>query len=165
MSAGSVFVPAGNPSLLQPECFLLRCQASSYWWTGDRTGREGTSDTHRLGNHRMLCSNDLTSASSTAGEGAPSANTGDLTGRGRRKPNIPPAPRGAQVLSQPGPVWITVSSYMLPSSLPWQACLLSPLSFLPHDGFIFGVQACPSQGETTIVVTLVQENRFPYWNF
>lgn len=112
---------------------------------------------HRLGNHRMLCSNELTPASGTSGEGAPSTNTGDLTGRGRRKPNIPSAPRVAWVPSQPGPTWISVSSYTL--SLPLfhgQACLLSPFSFLPHDGFISGVQACPSQGNPKIATSLVQ---------
>lgn len=112
MSSGPVLVSAGNPSLLQPESFLLS-PASSYWWVGDRIGREGASDTHRLGKHRMLCCNHLTPASGTAREGAPSANTGDLTGIGTRKPNIPPAPRGAWVPSQPGLTWISVSSYML----------------------------------------------------
>lgn len=160
MSAGSVFVPAGNPSLLQPECFLPRCQASSYWWTGDRTGREGASDTHRLSNRRMLCSNDLTSASGTARGGAPSATTGDLTGRGRRKPNIPPAPRGARVPSQPGSVWISVPSYTL--SLPLlhrQACLLSPLSFFFMMALFLVCKPVPNR------VGLVQGNSFTYWKF
>lgn len=61
---------------------------------------------------------------------------------------------------------ISVSSLML--SLPLfheQACLLMPLSFLPRDGFISGVQACPSHGEPTIMMSLVQEKSFPYWNF
>lgn len=134
MSAGSLFVPAGNPSLLP---HFLRCQTSRYWWTGDRTGREGASDMHRLGKPQDALHHHLTSARSTARGGEPSTNTGDLSGRGRRKPNISPAPRGASVPSQPGTTWIFVSSYTL--SLPLfhkQACLLiSP--FLPASWWFY----------------------------
>lgn len=156
------FCTCWKPSLPQPERFLPRCRASSCWWTGVRAGKEGAGDTHRLGNRRMLCSSDLTSASGTAREGAPSASTGDLTGRGRRKTNIPPAPREARVHSQPVPTWISVLSHTL--SLPLfhgPACLLSPLIFLLHDGFISGVQACPNQGEPTVATSVLQENSFP----
>lgn len=49
MTAGSIFVPAGNPHPLQPECFSPECQASTYWWTWDRTASEAASKIAHIG--------------------------------------------------------------------------------------------------------------------
>lgn len=87
-----------------------------------------------------LCSSAMTSAKSTARQGAPIANAVGQKGRKRRKPNIPLPRRGGRVPSPPGPRRTAVATYTLclPLFHP-RACLLGSLSFPLHDGFISGL--------------------------
>lgn len=165
MTAGSIFVPAGNPHPLQPECFSPECQASTYWWTWDRTASEAASKMHILGNRMLLCFNDLSKQHCARGH-TDCKHRGPEGQENKKTQTLSLSPRGAPVPSLPQLRWTAVAPYIL--SLPlfhMQACLLNSFSFPLHDGFISGVYVCPGQGWPAVATSLVQENHFPHWNF
>lgn len=144
MSAGSIFVPAGEPSFLQPERFSPKCQASSYL-VNMRRNSKGSSRWNAQVGQSPAALREWPQNNSTAREGGQIANAVDQKGRKRRKPNMTPAPlRGLPAL----PTRAKADSCsclhaLLPPLFHVWVCLPSSLSFPLHKGFISGVYTHP----------------------
>lgn len=134
MSVGSIFVPAGNPSLLQPVS-PPNARQEATWWTWDRTAKEAASKTHRLGNRTLLFCNDLSQKYCATGSTDCKCCGSERQKKEETKHSLAPQ-RGPGALPTRAKAGSCSYLHALPSSLS-PTSLSARLPFLPASRWIY----------------------------